>query len=111
MHDDALVLVEEIRGGGAVRLLQVTQRGWVANTGGNTLLVRENFGGTFQFDLGRHIERIESSVDGRYLAISMPGEVVVIDLLNHAITSINVASDGIGYLGFLSTDSLTAHVT
>jgi WD40 repeat protein len=89
----------------AVRFFHLLATGWTANVGDHILLLNSH-DRTLRFDMGRHVERVEVSPDERYLAATMDGETVILDLVHASVTSLRIPSDGVGYVGFPTDDTL-----
>jgi WD40 repeat protein len=109
----AMALVDERRERGALWLLHLRADGWVAAVNSRELVVhRDSPAGTLRFDLDRHVNRIEVSGDGRYVAAATAGEIVVVDLARLAVASLPVAtSSSLGYIGFVTPGSLVLSKT
>ena len=106
-RDRALVPVERIHEAGAFRFLHLLKNGWCGNIDSRILLIsRAASSHVLRFDLGRHVEQLDVSPDERYIAATVAGEVVVVDLLRDSISSLSIASDGIGYVGFAGPELL-----
>jgi hypothetical protein len=105
--DHALVPVDRIHEAGAFRFLHLLKNGWCGNIDSRILLVSLAASSrVLRFDLGRHVEQLDVSPDERYIAATVAGEVVVVDLLRDSISSLSIASDGIGYVGFAGPELL-----
>src|SRR5678815_5369980 len=106
-RDHALVPVDLVHEPGAFRFLHLLKNGWCGNIDSRFLLVsRAASSRVLRFDLGRHVEQLDVSPDDRYIAATVAGEVVVVDLLREAISSLSIASDGIPYVGFAGPELL-----
>ena len=106
-RDHALVPVDLVHEAGAFRFLRVLKNGWCGNVDSRFLLVsRATSSRVLRFDLGRHVEQLDVSPDERYIAATVAGEVVVVDLLREAVSSLSIASDGIPYVGFAGPELL-----
>jgi WD40 repeat protein len=103
----ALALIDSSHEGRAIRFLHLLADGWVASVNSQEVLIERPLPiGRLRLDLDRHVERIEVSRDGRYVAATSSSEVVVIDQARRAIASLPVVSSGLGYVGFTSQNSL-----
>jgi WD40 repeat protein len=106
-HDHRLAPAERVQEPGPFRFLHLLKDGWCGNVDSRILLVHLTASSrVLRFDLGRHIEQIDVSPDERYIAATVAGEVVVVDLLRDAVSSLSIASDGIGYVGFAGPELL-----
>jgi WD40 repeat protein len=103
----ALVPLERRHEAGSFRFLQLLPDGWIGNVDSRSLLVnRRSNPEPLRLDLGRRLAQLELSPDGRYIAATVAGEIVVLDLDLHRLASLGIASDGIGYVGFAGTKLL-----
>ncbi|HEY0483960.1 MAG TPA: protein kinase [Kofleriaceae bacterium] len=112
----ALMLIERIQEVGSFRFLHLLKDGWSANINSRSLLVDLSTSPArsaspassrvLRFDLGRHVAQIDVSPDDRYIAATLAGEVVVVDLSRSSVASLGIASDGIGYVGFAGPELL-----
>jgi WD40 repeat protein len=101
LQASTLVLVDSAHDLGAFRFFHLISNGWLASIDDRFLLVsRPEPTGALRLDALRHIEHVEVSPDERYIAVTVAGEIIVVDLVRHAVTSLNLASDGVGYVGF-----------
>jgi WD40 repeat protein len=86
---------------GSFRFLQLLRDGWTGNVDSRVLLAhRSSPGASLRLDLGRRVTQLGTSPDFRFVAATIAGEVILVDLFADQITSINIASDGTGYVGF-----------
>ncbi|HEU4612335.1 MAG TPA: serine/threonine-protein kinase [Kofleriaceae bacterium] len=97
--------VETLREPGAVRFFRLASSGWSATVGGRTLVVHRD-SHELRLDLERFVESCDVSADERYVAAGTSTEVVIVDLLRHAIATTPLASRG-GYVGFANPGFLT----
>lgn len=109
----ALVPLEWHHEPGSFRFLQLLPDGWIGNVESRVLLIdRPANSQLLRLDLGRRLAQLDASPDGRYVAATVAGEVVVVDLDMHRVASIDIASDGNGYVGFAAANLIavsTAH--
>jgi WD40 repeat protein len=106
-HDHALTLVDRIREAAPFRFLHLLKNGWCGNVDSRILLVHlEAPPRVLRFDLGRHVEQLDVSPDERYIAATVAGEVVVVDLVRNTVASLSIPSDGIPYVGFTGPELL-----
>ena len=106
-HDHTLAPVARIREAGAFRFLHLLKNGWCGNIDSRILLISLAVPSrVLRFDLGRHVEQIDVSPDERYIAVTVAGEVVIVDLLRDSLSSLSIPSDGIGYVGFAGPELL-----
>jgi len=106
-RDDAATLrsVATIQEQGAVRFFRLSSDGWSATVGGRTLVVHRG-SHELRLDLGRFVERCEVSPEHRYVAAGTSSEVVIVDLVRHAVAMVPMPSRG-GYIGFANPGFLT----
>jgi hypothetical protein len=97
----SLTPVARIREAGLFRFVHPFKNGWTGNVDSHILLIAlSTDSSVLRLDLGRHVTQLEMSMDQRYIAAAVAGEVVVIDLLQNSVATLAVEFDGIGYAGF-----------
>jgi WD40 repeat protein/tRNA A-37 threonylcarbamoyl transferase component Bud32 len=100
-RDDSFRVVEREAERGSFRFLHLLRDGWTGNVDSRVLLAHRSWPGTsLRLDLGRRITQLETSPDSRFIAATIAGEVILVDLFVGRIASISIASDGTGYVGF-----------
>jgi eukaryotic-like serine/threonine-protein kinase len=101
---------EIVRESAPFRLTKVFDDGWVANIGEGVLVIRHaGLPSPLRFELNKRIRSIEVSATGRYVAASIEGEVIIIDLEQHRLASVPMDTGLSGYLRFI--DSVTLAVS
>jgi eukaryotic-like serine/threonine-protein kinase len=100
-RDDNFRPVERNKEPGAFRFLRLLRDGWIGNIDSHVLLVHRMPPATsLRLDLGRRVMHLETSPDSRFIAATLSGEIILLDLFLGRVASMNIASDGIGYVGF-----------
>ena len=84
-----LKLTHMVQVSDSLRMLKVLGSGWTAVEGGSTLLVSRDGGSVaLRVDAGKAITALEVSADRRYIAASMNGEILVVDLLHDSVATL-----------------------
>ncbi|MEO7736330.1 MAG: WD40 repeat domain-containing protein [Kofleriaceae bacterium] len=84
-----LRLVHMVQASSSLRMLKVLRRGWVAVEDTGVLLVsRDGASVALRIDAGQQITAIDLSADQRYLAASMNGEILAVDLLRNSVATL-----------------------
>jgi serine/threonine protein kinase/WD40 repeat protein len=107
VRDSELTLRHMVQASAPLRLVHVIGDKWVAVEGASVLLVSQN--GTsvaLRIDAGGSIDTLDVSPDGRYVAASEKGEIIVVDTQRDRIATLAIGSP-IQQLRFLDLQLLT----
>jgi hypothetical protein len=100
-HDGVLTLQHMVQASGPLRMVKVMRGKWAAVEGASALLVSHDGASiALRVDTGASITALDVSVDQRYVAASMNGEILVIDLQHNAVATLAISSP-IQQLSFL----------
>jgi WD40 repeat protein len=93
MREGELTLRHMMQASGALRLVKVVGNSFAAVEGPSVLLVSHD-GSTvaLRVDTGGSIDALDMSADQRFVAASVKGEIIVVDLQRNAITSMAIGS-------------------
>jgi WD40 repeat protein len=76
-----------------LRLTKVFAAGWAASVGDGMLVIhRDGAEVPLRLELDKHIDAIDVSPDARYVAAAIPGEIVVVDVLNDRLATLSLDS-------------------
>jgi len=86
--DRDLTIAHMVLVSSSLRMLKLLRGGWAAVEGTSTLLVsRDGAAIALRIDAGRRITAIDISADQQYIAASLDGEIIAIDLARNAIAT------------------------
>jgi len=106
LRDGELTLQHMMQTWGPLRLVRVVDGSWAAVVGAGTLVVSlDGSSVALRVDIGGSIDALDMSVDRRYVAASVKGEIVVLDLRRKAITTL-VTGSPVQQLSFLDPELL-----
>jgi len=87
--------------------MKVAHGGWAASAGEGVLLVSlDGASVALRLDVGRKIDALDVSPDLRYIAASVNGEIVVVDMQRNAIATLTMDSSTVQQVSFLDLTSL-----
>ncbi len=102
LRDGSLTLRHNVQVSAAFRLMKVAHGGWAASVGEGVLLVSlDGDSIALRLDLGKTIDALDVSPDLRYVAASVNGELVVIDMQRNAIAALTMGSPVVQQVSFL----------
>jgi WD40 repeat protein len=106
-----LELSTEIRETAPLRLTRIFTDGWVTNIHEDLLIKRSGTPAHLRLDFDKSIDSIDVSPDMRYIVAGVPGEVVIIDLHENRLASLNIDFASGSYIGFIDLHSLLISAT
>jgi eukaryotic-like serine/threonine-protein kinase len=107
VETDHLELRNTETASGPVRLTRVFEGGWAANTAVSSLLIK--YGRTpapLHLELNKRMIAIDVSPTGEYVAGSVGGEIIVVDLRRRRLASISMDTGSSGNIKFVDPVSL-----
>ncbi|HEX7843412.1 MAG TPA: hypothetical protein VF469_38330, partial [Kofleriaceae bacterium] len=108
---DTLELEREVREAGPIRLTRVFAGGWAASIDERILAIGRAGIAPLRFELGKPINAIDVSPDMRYVVASALGEVVVVDLRDDKLATVDIDSSWTGHAAFVDASSLAVIAT
>jgi serine/threonine protein kinase/WD40 repeat protein len=107
LRDGMLTLRHTLQVPLAFRLMKVARGGWAASAGEGVLLASlDGASVALRLDLGRSIDALDVSPDLRYIAASVNGEIVVVDMQRNAIATLALDSSRVQQVSFLDATLL-----
>ncbi|MEO7733269.1 MAG: hypothetical protein ABIY55_20060 [Kofleriaceae bacterium] len=106
LRDDKLTLEHMVQMAGSLRLLAVRGRSWAAIADADVLLVSvDGTSISLRLDMGGRVEALDASADLRYVAASVNGELIVVDVQRNALLTLAIGAQ-VKQLSFLDVRSL-----
>jgi WD40 repeat protein len=97
----SLGLREAFQASAPLRLTVAFRDGWVTNAAEGELLIGQGSSVSFRVELDRRIDNIDVSADGRYVAASILGEAVIVDVKEHRLATVAIDSTPTGGMKFV----------
>jgi WD40 repeat protein len=110
-HAGSLDLLTEAREPAPLRLTQVFPGGSAYNVGEGLTIRRAGAAVPLHLELARSIDAIDVSPDRRYVSASILGQVIIVDIRDNRIATVNVDSTSTGYVGFVDSKTLVVSAT
>jgi WD40 repeat protein len=102
-----LTLRHNVQVSAAFRLMTVAHGGWAANVGEGVLVVSlDGASVALRLDVGGHIDALDASPDLRYVAASVNGQLVVVDMQRSAIATLAIDAPMVQQVSFLDPTTL-----
>jgi hypothetical protein len=101
LNGNSLTLREEYQTSGPLRLTVPFNGGWVSSVREGELLISHGPEVLLRLELERRVDNIDASSDGRFVAASILGETIVVDLQKHSLATVSIdttPTDGMNFV-------------